>query len=130
MPKTGVNNRVFGNYGEDLAAEFLSSRGFKIIGRNLSYGPGELDIVAQKGDELHFIEVKTRFSDDFVSPLDAITDKKQRKMLLASECFLMDSSNTFDPDDPPPCFFDVIAIEQKEGGENIELFEDVFQFEL
>lgn len=61
MAKSRVNNRVFGNYGEDLAAEFLSSRGFKIIGRNLSYGPGELDIVAQKGDELHFIEVKTRF---------------------------------------------------------------------
>ena len=130
MTKSGLNNRSLGNYGEDLAAEFLIKKGFKILGRNISYGAGELDIVARKGDELHFIEVKTRFSDDFVSPLDAVTEKKQRRILRASQCFLMDSANKFDLDDPPPCFFDVVSIEGKEGSESIDFFEDVFNIEF
>ena len=53
-----VNRRFQGKAGEDLAASFLEKQGFKIIARNYRFERGEIDLIAEEGDELVFIEVK------------------------------------------------------------------------
>src|SRR5690349_25006847 len=68
--------RRFGDSGEDLAAVFLMARGFKILQRNWSCRLGEIDLIASKGDVVHFVEVKTRRTRMFGNPEDSITRKK------------------------------------------------------
>ncbi len=58
--------------GENAAAEFLKKKGYVILERNFRKGYGEIDIIAVKKGTLVFVEVKTRSSDKFGTPLDAI----------------------------------------------------------
>ena len=88
---------VIGQKGEDLAAQFLIRRGFRLvcsnfkvpIGRN-SRGvavTGEIDLIAFDEDILCFIEVKTRSSDDFASPLAAVDLRKQRQIIRTAKVY-------------------------------------------
>ena len=72
-----MNNRVFGNAGEDLACRYLEKQGYKILERNKQYSRFcELDIIALHKNTTVFVEVKTRKTDDFGTPLEAITKTK------------------------------------------------------
>ena len=61
----GWVRKDIGRLGETLAAEYLRRNGFSIIDRNVAYKTGELDIIARKGNTLHFIEVKTVMCREF-----------------------------------------------------------------
>lgn len=65
-----------GQYGEDLAARYLSSNGFSVLERNWRCELGEIDIVAREGDTLVICEVKTRRGLNYGTPLEAITYRK------------------------------------------------------
>lgn len=67
-----------GKKGESLVAEYLKSKGFTVIKRNYKDRYGEVDIIAEDGDNLVFVEVKTRSENAIVSGLDAIDEKKKR----------------------------------------------------
>lgn len=70
------STRSIGTKGEAIATNWLKSKGFEILEQNY-HGPyGEIDIVAQKGGILHFVEVKTRLSTQFGTPIESITKKK------------------------------------------------------
>jgi len=72
-----MNNRQFGDMGEEIACKYLIDNGYKILDRNVHYSRFcELDIVAQYKKTLVFVEVKTRKSDVFGSPMEAITKTK------------------------------------------------------
>lgn len=72
-----MNNREFGTKGEDLACEYLIKNGYKIIARNVHFSKFcEIDIIAQYKSKTVFIEVKTRKTDSFGTPLEAITNTK------------------------------------------------------
>lgn len=72
-----MNNRQFGNMGEEIAAKFLVDNGYKILERNVHYSRYcELDIVAKQKDTLVFVEVKTRKNNTFGTPFEAITKTK------------------------------------------------------
>ena len=72
-----MNNREFGAKGEDLACEYLIKNGYKIIARNVHFSKFcEIDIIAQYKSKTVFIEVKTRKTDNFGTPLEAITNTK------------------------------------------------------
>lgn len=77
-----------GRRGEQLGAAFLESAGLEIIDRNWRCSQGEIDIVARDGDELVFVEVKTRSSVAFGHPLEAITVVKLARLrrLAAAWC--------------------------------------------
>lgn len=62
-----------GRCGEDIAAEHLERQGYRILERNWRCARGEIDIVASRGNQLVFVEVKTRSSLDFGHPLESIT---------------------------------------------------------
>ena len=79
---------VLGRRGEDLAAEHLAASGLTIVERNWRCPLGEIDLVARDGDELVFVEVKTRSSIAFGHPLEAITAIKLARLrrLAAAWC--------------------------------------------
>ena len=79
---------MIGNAGEDFAAKTLEDMGFQIYERNYRTRMGEIDIIASKDGVLHFIEVKTRTSDEFGYPADAVTEAKQQTIRYSAECYM------------------------------------------
>ncbi|MET4582056.1 putative endonuclease [Conyzicola nivalis] len=77
-----------GRRGEDLAADFLAAGGMQLVERNWRCSQGEIDLVVRDGDELVFVEVKTRSSLGFGHPLEAITVQKLARLrrLAAAWC--------------------------------------------
>lgn len=80
--------KQIGEYGEDLAMNFLTKRGYQIIDRNFYTRPGEIDLIAKKGDEFLFIEVKTRTKNNFGYPENAVNYKKLTHLHKAIRIYL------------------------------------------
>ena len=87
----GLNTKKIGDKGEQIAAEYLKGKGYKIIARNVHIGDGEIDIIAQDGDNLVFVEVKTRYSYSYGNPLEAITKDKIKHIINKKKMYI--SSN-------------------------------------
>ncbi len=77
-----------GRLGEDKAAYYLQRQGWKIIDRNWHCCFGEIDIIARKGQELGFFEVKWRTSEAYGGALYSITDSKKKKLSKSIESYL------------------------------------------
>lgn len=72
-----MNNRQFGDFGEEIACKFLQDNGYKILARNVHYSRFcELDIVAEYKKTTVFVEVKTRKTNAYGTPFEAITKTK------------------------------------------------------
>ena len=76
MSRSGLN---FGKWGEDMACAFLKRHGFFVRERNYHTPVGELDIIAEKGGDYYFVEVKTRREGEMANDL-AITREKKRRL--------------------------------------------------
>ena len=74
-----ATTRQRGTLGEEFAAKKLAEAGYEILARNLKTPFGEADLVAKKGDTVAFVEVKTRSSESFGAPRDAVTRAKQAR---------------------------------------------------
>jgi putative endonuclease len=74
--------------GEDHAARFLNSKGYRIKERNYRTRAGEVDLIAEHGDTLVFIEVKSRTSVEFGTPVEAVTPWKQRTIATIASSYL------------------------------------------
>ncbi len=77
-----------GKNGEELAAAFLVQKGYTIVQTNWRYSHYEIDIVAQKGNKLHFIEVKTLSSGKYGYPEQSVTKKKFKFLQKAADEYL------------------------------------------
>ncbi len=87
-----MNNRKFGNAGEDLACRYLEKQGYKILERNKHYSRFcELDIIAQYKNTTVFIEVKTRKTDHFGAPFEAITKTKFENLKKGAQFYLSEN---------------------------------------
>jgi len=75
-----MSRRETGILGERLAAEYLRKRGYTIIETNYRCTEGEVDIVARDGDDLVFVEVRTKRTRRFGTPEESITPAKQEKL--------------------------------------------------
>jgi putative endonuclease len=73
-------NRQLGDYGERLACRYLTDIGFTIVERNWRCARGEIDIIAVDGRCLVICEVKTRRSEAFGAPFEAVTPTKARRL--------------------------------------------------
>ncbi len=76
-----------GKWGEDIAADYLTEQGFAIAERNWRMNHLEIDIVATRGDDIVFVEVKTR-ADRQTDPLEAMTPRKVALLCRAAEVYL------------------------------------------
>lgn len=79
------NNKITGDKGEELAARHLEHLGYKIVERNWRFKMWEVDIIASRGNMLHFFEIKTRRSLRFGNPEESISRKKMQNLRNAAE---------------------------------------------
>jgi putative endonuclease len=115
-----------GRAGEDLAAEHLASRGYRILARRYRTRMGEIDLVAVRGDLLVFVEVKARRSTRFGSPAESVHPSKQARIARAAQQFL--SEGLAPAPGEPSCRFDVVSITWQIGHPAlIEHIEDAFR---
>ncbi len=77
-----------GRHGEDIATAYLAKKGYKINGRNWRCPVGELDIIAEDGNTLVFVEVRTRSSHRYGSAEESITPAKQARLIELSHSYL------------------------------------------
>ena len=94
---------VAGAKAEALAADFLASRGVTILERNFRRRCGELDLVAQDGDTLVFVEVRLRTHNDFGGAAASITATKRSRMAAAEACISRASEARRRADSTPCC---------------------------
>lgn len=77
-----------GKHGEDFAAAILAEQGYTITERNYRCKIGEIDIIAEKEDELCFVEVKTRRSERFGRPAEAVNGEKQKQLRRVASWYM------------------------------------------
>ncbi|MFH0990518.1 MAG: YraN family protein [bacterium] len=116
-----MNKRKKGSRGEEIAARYLQTRGYVILERNYRFERGEIDIVAKDGETLVFVEVKTRSSDAYGEPEDAVDDRKQGQLRTVAEGYLFDHEI-----ENQSCRFDVVAITMKDDTVAIRLIQHAF----
>ena len=95
---------LFGSAGESAAAAFLKRNGYKMLGQNYSCRFGEIDIIAQKGGFVVFVEVKTRKNEEFAKAREFVTYAKQQRVIKAALLWLQQNPCDLQPR------FDVIEI--------------------
>ena len=111
-----------GNAGEDCAANFLEAHGYKIIARNFRVRSAEIDIVAETGGVIVFVEVKTRKSTRHGLPAEAVNLRKQQKIIEAASVFLQDETYA-----DCACRFDVIEIYSNGRDFGVRHIENAFE---
>lgn len=98
-----------GAVGEEYTAMYLQKKGYRILERNFHSRYGEIDIIAQNEKYLVFVEVKTREQGSLVSPFEAITAAKQKKIIRTALLFLQKNQVPLQPR------FDAAAVTTKNG---------------
>jgi putative endonuclease len=106
-----------GAAGEDLAARWYEQAGYQVVARNWRCRDGELDLVLRSRRTVVFCEVKTRTSDRFGTPAEAVTMTKQRRIRGLAARFLREN-----PQHCQAIRFDVVAV----LGGKVEVVEDAF----
>ena len=87
-----MNNRDFGSRGEDLACEYLKKNGYEILERNKHFSKlCEIDIIAKLKNKVVFVEVKTRKTDNYGTPFEAITKTKYNNIKTGVLSYLQEN---------------------------------------
>jgi putative endonuclease len=110
-----------GRQGERIAVDYLLKKGYRILRKNYRFGRGEIDVVAQDGAELVFVEVKTRRTTAFGEPEEAVTQKKQAQIRSIAEGYIFEHAL-----DDQQCRFDVIAVSYRQNGPFIRHLKNAF----
>lgn len=92
-----MNIGFIGKSGEDRVAAFLRSKGYKVVKRNYSCRFGEIDIIAEKGEYIVFVEVKTRKTNSLVSGSDAVDIRKQQRIMLTAQDYIIKTECELQP---------------------------------
>lgn len=108
--------KLLGDFGEECAAVYLKEKKYKILERNYKNAFGEIDIIAKQKKDIVFIEVKTRKSDKYGSPYEAVDYNKQNKIIAAAKLYLS-KNKLFDKN----VRFDMVEIYASLTGESAEL---------
>jgi len=96
--------QAIGRLGETKAKKYLRRRGYQILETNYRTRAGELDLIAKEKDCLVFVEVKTRTSDEYGAPAEAVSYYKQQHMLKSAQYYLSRHGGECE------CRFDVIEV--------------------
>ena len=111
-----------GSEGESIARKELENLGYRIIERNYRTRFGEIDIVADDGGTVVFVEVKTKTSGDFGDPVEEVTPQKQRQIVSMGEFYA-----TYCCPPNTSCRFDVVAIDCSIEPPAITVYKDAFR---
>ena len=106
MPRDRRRVRRFGDFGERVAASHLEAKGYQILERNWSTREGEVDIIASRGRDLVFIEVRSRRGNRMGTPEESITGRKAEHVRAAVNAYIQEH-----PEAPPNHRVDAVVIE-------------------
>ncbi|MFV0470183.1 MAG: YraN family protein [Dysgonomonas sp.] len=87
-----AEHNELGKRGEDAACGFLKKEGYSIVRRNWIYLKYEIDIIAQKDEYIIFVEVKTRRTNRWGNPEQAVSDSKIRRIVEAADFYLQENN--------------------------------------
>ena len=107
--------RALGRLGEEMACDFLQSRGHRILERNWQGSHLEVDIISEADDGVHFVEVKTRTDAD-AAPEEKVDARKQHRISAAALKYLNGSRSDRE------VFFDVISVTFDGGNTSVKYF--------
>ena len=115
---SGQDSRLLGRWGEDLAANYLRDKGFRLVAANWRCRFGEIDLIAEDGRYLCLVEVKLRRSAAYGSAAAFVDRRKQEKLRTAAMLYLSRHPTSLQPR------FDVIEVYAPQGmkTEKPELF--------
>ncbi|MBW8826288.1 MAG: YraN family protein [Acidobacteria bacterium] len=112
-----LQRRLRGLTGEDVAAAWYQAHGYEVVARNWRCRRGELDLIVRNGATFVFCEVKSRRTDAFGSPAEAITHEKRQRVRHLAAAWIQDSKVR-----PATIRFDVAAI----LGDELQILEGAF----
>lgn len=112
-----------GKVGEDDAVRHLEAQGYRILARNAVNHGGEIDVIAEDGDTLCFVEIKARAGDRYGKSIEAVGFTKQRRLSRAAALYLTSRGwhNR-------PCRFDVLGLDREESGWRYTLIRNAFPY--
>lgn len=112
---------LFGSAGESAAAAYLKRKKYKILGQNFSCRFGEIDVIAQHGKYVVFVEVKTRKNENFAQAREFVTRAKQERVIKAAMLWLQQNDVELQPR------FDVIEVVGEGIRQKITHIENAFE---
>jgi len=117
-----------GSLGERFAQRHYHSLGFEVIAANFHSRYGEIDMIAENNEYIVFVEVKTRSPHNGTAPAEAVTVRKQRRIIQTAQQYLLDH-----PSEKQPRFDVVEILASKAGGGmrvySFNLIENAFEVE-
>ena len=115
--------QALGERSEQLAVRWLQDQGYRLCERNVRFPVGEIDIVAQEGDTLCFVEVRSTSSLAWGGPLVTITPQKQQRLIRAGQWYLQRLRRI-----PEHVRFDVVSVEWNDAAApRVELIRGAFE---
>lgn len=109
-----MTTRQQGALGEQAVAAYLTAKGYRILRRNYCIRGGEIDIIAENGEYIAFVEVKARRPGSMVSGFEAVTPVKQKRLLRTAQAYLYQYPSGLQPR------FDIAAVTLR-GGQVLDL---------
>lgn len=123
MIKKSKSTNHTGKIAEDIAAEYLTKQGLKLIDQNFHCRFGEIDLIGLDQQILTFIEVRYRKNEQYLAVVETIDQHKCRKLIITSEYYLTQHKNYRDNQ----CRYDVITITGELNQPVIEWIKNAFQ---
>ena len=121
---SGESRGMLGRWGEAVVAEYLRKKGYSLVAAGWRCRFGEIDLIAQKGNYLAFVEVKLRKSANFAQAREFVDSRKQQKLRVTAQCYLAENPTRLQPR------FDVAEVYAPKGMDTkspeIRYLEDAF----
>ena len=118
--RCGTSTKQTGQAGEEAAARYLEQQGWRILEHNCRLPGGEIDIIAQDGGCIVFVEVKTRRVNRFGSPFEAVDGRKRQRLATAALAYMSKHNLKM------AARFDVVAVFLEHDSFRIELLRNAF----
>jgi putative endonuclease len=119
-----MENQELGKLGEQYAAAHLLKTGYALLSQNWKMNRYEIDILAQIGNTVVVVEVKTRDTDFWGDPIDFVTKRQQKNLIEAADYYIRE---VYPVKNDPDVRFDVISVIIKDGVlKSLDHFEDAF----
>lgn len=115
-----ADHNLVGEQGEAIARGFLEKKGYEIVVTNWRYQKAEIDIICFYKNQLVVVEVKTRTSEEFENPKEAVTIPKQKRIVKAADAFIQERNIDME------CRFDIVSVLILGSKTRIEHVEDAF----
>lgn len=119
-----AEHNVIGERGEAIALAFLQKKGYKILESNWRFQKAEIDLITEFENQLVVVEVKTRTSEEFESPKEAVTIAKQKRIVKAADAFIQERDIDLE------CRFDIVSVLIQGNQTSLEHTEDAFSATL